>query len=83
MLESDIEKMTFETPSGLFECMDTHIGDKNDDETDLMKNEAHLCMMEERLMQMDCFFDDFQGATGVHDENTANITLIHWWPGMR
>ena len=35
--------------------MDAHIGDKDDDETDLM-NEAHLCMMQERLMQMDCFF---------------------------
>ena len=35
--------------------MDAHIVDKDDDETDLM-NEAHLCMMQERLMQMDCFF---------------------------
>ena len=35
--------------------MNVHIGDKGDDETDLMKNEAHLCMMQERLMQMDCF----------------------------
>ena len=34
--------------------MNAHIGDKDDDETDLM-NEAHLCMMQERLMQMDCF----------------------------
>ena len=34
--------------------MNAHIGDK-DDETGLMKNEAHLCMMQERLMQMDCF----------------------------
>ena len=36
--------------------MNAHIGDKDDDETDLMRNEAHLCMMQERLMQMDCFF---------------------------
>ena len=35
--------------------MDAHIGDNDDDETDLMKNEAHLCMMQERLMQMGCF----------------------------
>ena len=35
--------------------MNAHIADK-DDETGLMKNEAHLCMMQERLMQMDCFF---------------------------
>ena len=28
-------------------------------------------------------FGDFQGATSVHDENTANITPIHWWSGMR
>ena len=34
--------------------MDTHIGDK-DDETGFTKNEAHLCMMQERLMQMAVF----------------------------
>ena len=36
--------------------MDAHIADKSDDETDFMKNEAHLCMTQERLMQVDCFF---------------------------
>ena len=35
--------------------MNAHIGDKDDDETDLKKNEAHLCMTQERLMEMDCF----------------------------
>ena len=35
--------------------MHAHIGDNDDDKTDLMKNEAHLCMMQERLMQMECF----------------------------
>ena len=34
--------------------MHAHIGDK-DNETDFMKNEAHLCMMQERLMQMGRF----------------------------
>ena len=62
--------------------MNAHIGDK-DDETGLMKNEAHLCQMQERLMQMDSFFGDSQGATGIHGENTANTTLVHWQSGMK
>ena len=63
--------------------MNAHIGDKDYGETDLMKNEAHLCQMQERLMQMDSFFGDSQGATGIHGENTANTTLVHWQSGMK